>query len=64
MSERAPDGLGIRAGEIRSDSSAGPVYFVPHDVAAESRARELASASHATLYGNLTPLDRAMPTAS
>ncbi|MER6031888.1 hypothetical protein [Streptomyces sp. NPDC001851] len=28
----------IRAGEIRSDSSAGPAYFVLHNVAAESRA--------------------------
>ena len=54
----------IRAGEIRSDSSAGPVYFVLHNVAAESRARELAAALHAALYGNLAPLARAMPTAS
>ena len=50
----------IRAGEIRSDSSAGPVYFVLHDLADESRARELAAA----LYGNLAPLARATPTAS
>ncbi|MFH8805571.1 hypothetical protein ACH4F6_39575 [Streptomyces sp. NPDC017936] len=54
----------IRAGEIRSDSSAGPVHFVLHDVADESRARELAAALHAALYGNLAPLARAMPTAS
>lgn len=54
----------IRAGEIRSDSSAGPVYFVLHDVADESRARELAAALHAALYGNLAPLARAVPTAS
>jgi hypothetical protein len=54
----------IRAGEIRSDSFAGAVYFVLHDVADESRARELAAALHAALYGNLAPLARAMPTAS
>ncbi|MFF9327545.1 hypothetical protein ACF1AY_22900 [Streptomyces sp. NPDC014776] len=47
----------IRAGEIRSDSSAGPVSFVLHNVAAESRARELAAA----LHGNLAPLARASP---
>ncbi|WP_369395482.1 hypothetical protein AB5J72_22770 [Streptomyces sp. CG1] len=41
----------IRAGEIRSDSSAEPVYFVLYDVAAEQRARELAAAVHVTLYG-------------
>ncbi|MFF8374462.1 hypothetical protein ACF05W_37525 [Streptomyces lydicus] len=50
----------IRVGEIRSDSSEGPVYFVLHDVVDESRVRELAAA----LYGNLAPLARAMPTAS
>lgn len=54
----------IRAGEIRSDFSAGPVYFVLHDVAAESRASALAAALHAALYGILTPLARAMSTAS
>lgn len=41
---RAADIQMIRAGEIRSDSSAGPVCFVLHDVADESRARELAAA--------------------
>ncbi|MFF4575941.1 hypothetical protein [Streptomyces sp. NPDC001410] len=54
----------IRAGEIRSNSSAGPVYFVLHDVAEEGRARELAAALHAALYGNLASLALAMPTAS
>ncbi|MGW7824676.1 hypothetical protein ACWGLF_42975 [Streptomyces puniciscabiei] len=54
----------IRAGEIRPDSSAGPVYFGLYDVATEQRARELAAALHAALYGNLAPLARAMPTAS
>ncbi|MFJ5035815.1 hypothetical protein ACIQB5_49385 [Streptomyces sp. NPDC088560] len=45
----------IRVGEIRFDSSAGPVYFVLHDVATEQRAHELAAALHAALYGNLAP---------
>lgn len=46
----------IRAREIRSDSSAGPVYFVLYDVATERRARELAAALHVALYGRLGPL--------
>lgn len=50
----------LRAGGIRSDSPAGPVYFVLHDVAEEGRARELTSA----LHGNLALFARAMPTAS
>lgn len=54
----------LRAGEIRSDSSAGPVYFVQHDVAEEDRGRELAAALHAALHGNLAPPARAMPTTS
>ncbi|MCG7206567.1 hypothetical protein [Streptomyces arenae] len=54
----------IRAGEIPSGSSTGPVYFVLHDVADESRACELAAALHAALYGNPAPFARAMPTAS
>jgi len=41
---RAADIQMIRAGEIRADSSTGPVCFVLHDVADESRARELAAA--------------------
>ncbi|MGW6405096.1 hypothetical protein [Streptomyces sp. NPDC055134] len=54
----------IRSGEIRPDSSAGPVYFDLHDVDNEVRARELAAALHAALYGNLEPLTRAVPHAS
>jgi hypothetical protein len=46
----------IRSREIRPDSSAGPVYFVLHDIGSEQRARELAAALHAALYGNLEPL--------
>lgn len=51
----------IRSHEIRPDSSAGPVYFVLYDVEREDRARELAAALHAALYGDLGPLDRAVP---
>ncbi|MGA5556186.1 hypothetical protein [Streptomyces lavendulocolor] len=51
----------IRAREIRSDSSAGPVYFVLYDVETESRARRLAAALHAALYGDLEPLAEAVP---
>jgi hypothetical protein len=54
----------IRAREIRPDSSAGPVYFVLHDVDNEPRARELAAALHAALYGDLDLLARAVPQAS
>jgi hypothetical protein len=49
------------AREIRSDSSAGPLYFVLYDVETEGRARELAAALHAALYGDLAPLTRAVP---
>ena len=51
----------IRAREIRPDSCAGPVYFVLHDVDSEGRARELAAALHAALYGDVEPLARAVP---
>ncbi|MET7846120.1 hypothetical protein ABZT45_48145 [Streptomyces sp. NPDC005356] len=51
----------IRSWEIRPDSSAGPVYFVLYDVDGEGRARELAAALHAALYGDLEPLTRAVP---
>ncbi|WP_369393244.1 hypothetical protein AB5J72_41090 [Streptomyces sp. CG1] len=51
----------IRPRRIRPDSSAGPVYFVLHDVASEARARELAAALHTALYGHLEPLARAIP---
>ncbi|WP_030223106.1 hypothetical protein [Streptomyces bikiniensis] len=42
--------------QVRPDSSAGPVYFVLHDVDGEGRARELAAALHAALYGDPEPL--------
>ncbi|MFI6416922.1 hypothetical protein ACIBG6_05780 [Streptomyces sp. NPDC050842] len=51
----------VSTGQIRSDSYAGPVYFVLHDVEGELRARELAAALHAALYGDLAPLARAAP---
>ncbi|RFC71046.1 hypothetical protein [Streptomyces sp. AcE210] len=51
----------IRSKEIRPDSSAGPVCFDLHDVDSEVRARELAAALHAALYGDLEPLTRAVP---
>ncbi|MFE5883819.1 hypothetical protein [Streptomyces hydrogenans] len=54
----------IRSREIRPDSSAGPVYFVLHDIDSEPRARELAAALHATLYGDLESIARAVPEAS
>ncbi|MFD6182995.1 hypothetical protein [Streptomyces goshikiensis] len=51
----------VEAGEVRSDAYAGPVYFVLHGVASENRARELAAALHAALYGDLGPLKAALP---
>ncbi|MGW7201302.1 hypothetical protein [Streptomyces chryseus] len=54
----------IRSRQIRPDSSAGPVYFVLHDVDSEPRARELAAVLHAALYGDLEPLARAAPQTS
>lgn len=54
----------IRTRQIRPDSSAGPVYFVLHDIDSKPRARELAAALHAALYGDLAPLARAVPETS
>ncbi|MGW2207410.1 hypothetical protein [Streptomyces sp. NPDC001774] len=51
----------VRSRQIRPDSSAGPVYFLLYDVDSEHRARELAAALHAALYGDLEPLVRAVP---
>ncbi|MEU8983098.1 hypothetical protein [Streptomyces sp. NPDC048309] len=47
--------------EAGSDAYAGPVYFMLHGVPSEERARELAATFHAALYGELEPLNRAVP---
>ncbi|WP_329539393.1 hypothetical protein [Streptomyces sp. NBC_01358] len=54
----------MRSREIRSDSSAGPVYFVLYDVESEPRARELAAVLHTALYGDVEPLAHAVPETS
>ncbi|MEU9446055.1 hypothetical protein AB0D42_35355 [Streptomyces sp. NPDC048304] len=41
----------------------GPVYFMMHGVRTEERARELAAALHAALYGDLEALARTVPPA-
>ncbi|WP_329331922.1 hypothetical protein OG866_03715 [Streptomyces sp. NBC_00663] len=51
----------VREREAGSDAFAGPVYFMLHGVPSEGRARELAAAFHAALYGDLGPLRRAAP---
>ncbi|MGW6535570.1 hypothetical protein ACWGDD_07100 [Streptomyces sp. NPDC055011] len=53
----------VAAGEVRSDAYAGPVYYVLHGVESEERAREIAAALHAALYGDLGPLTVAVPAA-
>ncbi|MFI5672797.1 hypothetical protein [Streptomyces sp. NPDC051704] len=47
--------------EAGFDAYTGPVYFMMHGVHSEERARELAAALHAALYGDLEPLARAVP---
>ncbi|WP_406190353.1 hypothetical protein OG331_51730 [Streptomyces sp. NBC_01017] len=54
----------VRSREIRPDSHASPVYMELYDIGTESRARELAAALHAALYGDLTLLSRAVPEVS
>ncbi|MEU6776600.1 hypothetical protein [Streptomyces sp. NPDC046759] len=53
----------VHSHEVDLDAYTGPVYFMMHGVRSEERARELAAALHAALYGNLEPLDRAVPPA-
>ncbi|MFE5548888.1 hypothetical protein ACFQ71_34385 [Streptomyces sp. NPDC056534] len=48
--------------QIRSDSFAGPAYYVLHDIVSEPRARELAAALHTALYGNPSPLTTPLST--
>ncbi|MCC9311085.1 hypothetical protein LN042_29150 [Kitasatospora sp. RB6PN24] len=47
--------------EVDLGAYTGPVYFMMHGVRSEERARELAAALHAALYGDLEPLSRAVP---
>ncbi|MFI9064436.1 hypothetical protein ACIGQE_21620 [Streptomyces sp. NPDC053429] len=54
----------IENGEVDLDAYAGPIYFMVHGVRSEERARELAAALHAALYGDLRPLTRAVPPVS
>ncbi|RPK31970.1 hypothetical protein EES37_34385 [Streptomyces sp. ADI91-18] len=49
----------MAAGEA-DRAAAGPDGLVVHGVADEERARELAAAFHAALYGDLAPLARAV----
>jgi hypothetical protein len=51
----------VRSHEIRPDSHASSGYIALYDIGTESRARELAAALHAALYGDLTLLSRAVP---
>ncbi|MEW2160593.1 hypothetical protein AB0950_35840 [Streptomyces sp. NPDC007189] len=51
----------VNSREVDLDAYAGPVYFLIHGVESEERARELAAALHAALYGDLEPLRRAVP---
>lgn len=51
----------VRNREADFGAYTGPVYFMMHGVRNERRARELAAALHAALYGDLEPLARAVP---
>jgi hypothetical protein len=46
----------VQSREVGSDAYTGPIYFIMHSVSGEERARELAAALHAALYGDLEPL--------
>ncbi|MFF7730900.1 hypothetical protein [Streptomyces sp. NPDC008001] len=50
--------------EVDLDAYTGPIYFMMHGVRSEGRARELAAALHAALYGDPGPLTRAVPPVS
>ncbi|GGX56070.1 hypothetical protein [Streptomyces fructofermentans] len=47
--------------EVDIDAYRGPIYFMMRTTSSEERVRELAAALHAALYGDLDPLDRAVP---
>ncbi|MET8170466.1 hypothetical protein ABZT34_40625 [Streptomyces sp. NPDC005329] len=51
----------VQERETGPDAYAGPVYFMLHGVPSQQRARELAAAFHAALYGDLEALHRAVP---
>ncbi|MGW0999047.1 hypothetical protein [Streptomyces sp. NPDC002520] len=53
----------VHSHEVDLDAYTGPIYFMLHGVRSEERARELAAALHAALYGDLEPLARAVPSA-
>jgi hypothetical protein len=48
--------------EVQGWASMGPQLVHLNGIAHEHRARELAAALHAALYGHLEPLSRAVPT--
>ncbi|MEV0982595.1 hypothetical protein [Streptomyces sp. NPDC049915] len=54
----------VQRREVDWGAYTGPIYFMMHGVGSEERARELAAALHAALYGDLEPLARAVPPAA
>ncbi len=50
--------------EVRKYASVGPDYVQLNGITSEQRARELAAAVHAALYGDPEPLARAVPSIS
>ncbi|MDT0469108.1 hypothetical protein [Streptomyces gibsoniae] len=53
----------VQSHEADLDAYTGPIYFMMHGVQSEERARELAAALHAALYGDPEPLAHAVPPA-
>ncbi|MGR6998877.1 hypothetical protein ACU686_13240 [Yinghuangia aomiensis] len=51
----------VRAGEVRSGSSAGPEYLVLYGIKDEDQARGLAAGIHSALYGDETALEDVLP---
>ncbi|WP_406253717.1 hypothetical protein [Streptomyces chartreusis] len=51
----------VQSHEVDWGAYMGPIYFMMHGVQSEERARELAAALHAALYGDLEPLALAVP---
>lgn len=50
----------LSSGQIGPSAGTGPVHYTLPGVLEEQRARELAAALHAALYGECEPLDRAV----